>query len=270
MRKIYYLLSLLPSVLIAQVGINTTSPVEEVHVAGNTSTIRIEGLNATNNTSNLGAGNSSRVFANAAGDLVLGAATNNVEILFSPDNYLSDPQDSGGAEANVINQTGVGVGYTIAGWPRVIGAGSSTFTLTKNAIVEINYSLSWEVEKAGSPVIDEHARVVQTYLYLLKMPLGSHDPTFATGVVTVDLDGVPLTIGRALGINGQFYTNGSATGANRIFHNTGTDYVKLPPGRYCPMFAGQLAVGNTGGTGAVKMFIGCGQDEVQIIAHYYN
>lgn len=263
MKKIFYTLYILPAALAAQVGVNTTTPQEEVHIAGSTSTIRIEGLNAVNNPLNLGVGSSTRVFADADGDLVLGAAANNIEVLFNPFNYLADPQDTGGSDANVINQTGVGSGYTIAGWPRLIGPGLSTFTLTRNAIVEINYSVSWQVEKSGNPVDDQHARVVQTLLYLRRG--GPAGP-----IVTTDLDGVPLTIGYALGLNGQFFTSGSITAANSNMFNTGTDYVKLPPGTYTPMFAAQLAVGNTGGTGAVKMFIGGQQDEVQIIAHYYN
>lgn len=263
MKHFYYILISLPITLFAQIGVNTTTPLEEVHVAGNTSTIRVEGLNAANNTGNLGAGNSTRVFVDGDGDLVLGTVTNNIEVLFNPFNYLSDPQDTGGADANVINQTGTGSGYTNAGWPRQSGAGLDTFTLTKNAIVEINYSISWEIEKSGSPVDDQHARVVQTLLYLRNG--GPSGP-----IITNDLDGVPLTIGYALGLNGQFYTCGSTTGANKHGFNTGTDYVKLGPGTYCPMFAAQLAVGDTSGTGAVKMFLGGGQDEVQIIAHYYN
>ncbi|HSD13290.1 MAG TPA: hypothetical protein VLB74_01440 [Flavobacterium sp.] len=263
MKKIYYLLLIMPSALFSQIGIKTTTPLEEVHVAGSTSTIRVEGLNATNNSANLGAGNTTRVFVDGDGDLVLGAATNNIEVLFNPFNYLADPQTTGGANANVVNQTGTGSGYTTAGWPRQSGAGLDTFTLTRNAIVEINYSISWEIEKSGNPVDDQHARVVQTLMYLRRG--GPSGP-----IVTNDLDGVPLTIGFALGLNGQFYTSGSTAGANKQGFNTGTDYIKLGPGTYCPMFAAQLAVGNTGGTGAVKMFLGGGQDEVQLIAHYYN
>ena len=36
------------------------------------------------------------------------------------------------------------------------------------------------------------------------------------------------------------------------------------------MFAEQLAVGDTGGTGAVKLYLGPGMDEVQIVAYYFN
>lgn len=247
---------------LAQVGINTTAPAQGVHVAGATSQVRIEGLNSPNNVKNFGGVNSSRVFVNASGDLVLGDVTNNIEVLMDAENYLSDPQDTGGADANDVLQTGEGYGYTEVGWPRLIGPGLSTFTLTRPAIVEINYSLSWgSIEKSGGRLGDGHARIVQCLMYLRS---GGPSGT----IVTNDLDGQPIGL---LGANGQFYTNNSYTrGERNTFHNTGTDYVKLPAGTYCPMFKAQLAVADTGGTGAVKMFWGIGNDEVQVIAHYYQ
>ena len=279
MRKYFvFAIVLINAIAFSQVGINTTTPLEELHIANPTSTVRVEGLNFPNNVNNLGNGNTSRVFVNTDGDLVLGAATNNIEIVFSPINYLEDPQTSGGTNANVINQTGTGSGYTNAGYPRQLGPGLSTFTLTKPAIVEINYSLSWLIEKSGNPIDDGHARIIQTFLVLRNGgPTGT--------LVSTDYEGVGITLGGALGLNGQFHSNGTVSGAaghpydgagtandviNKYNYNTGTDYVKLGPGTYCPMFYGQCAVGNTGGTGAVKMWIGGGQDEVQIIAHYYN
>lgn len=246
----------------AQVGINTTNPQQGVHVAGAASKVRIEGLNSPNNVKNLGMGNSTRVFVNGSGDLVLGDVTNNAEVLFDAENYLHDAQDTGGADANDCLQTGTGAGYTVVGWPRLIGPGLSTFTLTRPAIVEINYSLSWGVVgKNGSRIDDGHARIVQCFMYLK-----SGGPAGAD--VINDLDGLPIGL---IGANGQFYNNNSATiGSRDDYHNTGTDYVKLPAGTYCPMFKAQLAVSNTGGTGAVKMFWGIGNDEVQVIAHYYQ
>lgn len=278
--KKYFILAIvfLSCIANGQVGINTTNPLEELHIANSNSSVRIDGLNFPNNVGNLGNGNTSRVFVNAQGDLVLGAATNNIEIVFNPFNYLDDPQTSGGATSNDVLQTGTGSGYTSAGWPRLTGPGLSTFTLTRPAIVEINYSLSWLVEKSGNPIDDGHARIIQTF-----MILRSGGPSGA--IVSTDYEGVPITLGGALGLNGQFHSNLAATGAsghpidlvgtandvvNKYCYNTGSDYVKLGPGTYCPMFYGQCAVGSTGGTGAVKMWIGGGQDEVQIIAHYYN
>ena len=264
--KTHLMLLFFPFVVLGQVGINMPNPIEELHIGGTTNTIRIDGLNSPNNPLNNGVNGSSRVFADADGDLVLGQLTDNIEILFSPFNYLDDPEDSGGANSNVITQTGTGTGFQAAGYPRLIGAGLSYFTLTKKAIVEINYSVSWKIVKNNTNNIDDGAaRIFQTLMYLIKLDAPG------AGVVVADADGVPLILGYALGLNGQFYNNElGADGANSNFMNTGTDYVKLPPGRYQPMFAAQIAVNSTGGTGAVKAFLGGGQDEVQIVAHYYN
>ncbi len=273
MKKSIYILALLLSISVnAQVGVNTTTPAEELHVAGSTSTIRIEGLNETNNTLNLGDKQNSRVYVDADGDLVLADSPADIGILFNPANYLADPLDTGGADSNQVNQTGVGSGYSQVGWPRVIGSGSSTFTLTEPAIVEVNYSISYNIYKSGIPIDDFHARTAQFYVYFRS---GSH-----TGaIVTTDYDGNPIDFAGnpgALGYSGNFYTNGSSSGCggtegrDKVYYATGHDYVKLGPGTYSPMFAGILFVANTAGTGAVKMQIGPGDDEVIIVAHYYN
>lgn len=273
MKKILSFTFILISLIgFSQVGVNTSTPGEELHVSGATSTIRVEGLNETNNPLNLGDKQNSRVYVDADGDLVLADSPADIGILFNPANYLEDPLDTGGADSNQINQTGVGSGYSEAGWPRVIGSGSSTFTLTRPAIVEINYSISYKIYKSGNPIDDFHARTAQFYVYLRS---GSH-----TGaIVTTDYDGNPVDFAGnpgALGYSGNFYTNGSSLGAggtegfDKVFYATGHDYIKLGPGTYSPMFAGILFVANTAGTGAVKMQIGPGDDEVIIVAHYYN
>lgn len=273
MKNTFIYISLIATSLsLAQVGVNTTTPQEELHIEGATSTIRVEGLNFANNNLNLGTVENTRVYVDTDGDLVLGDGSTDIEVLFNPANYLDDPLDTGGSNSNQINQTGVGSGYSQGGWPRVIGPGTSTFTLTRPAIVEINYSLSYEIYKSGRGIDDEHARTVQFYVYLRN---GSH-----TGpIVASDIDGTPITFAGnvgSLGYSGQFYTNGSQHGADgmegfdRKYFATGHDYVKLGPGTYSPMFAGVMFVANTSGTGAVKMQIGGGDDEIVVVAHYYN
>lgn len=273
MKKTLIILSLFSSILVsAQVGINTNAPQQEVHVTGASSTIRVEGLNATNNPLNLGVNENTRVFANANGDLVLSSVPTKIDILFNPDNYLADPLVTGGAQANIINQTGVGSGYAPAGWPNATGPGLSTFTLTRPAIVEINYAITYSIDKSNQPIEDFHARTAQFFVYLRQSgPAGA--------IVTTDYDGAAINFGGnpgALGYSGNFYTNGNGNGAsglegyNKKFYATGHDYVKLGPGTYTPMFQGILFVADTGGTGAVQMQIGGGNDEVLVIAHYYN
>lgn len=256
-----------------QVGINTSTPQEELHIAGNTSTIRIEGLNYPNNINNLGTGSSSKVYANANGDLVLGAAIENVAIMFDSENYLEDVQNP----TSLVNQTGEGQGYSQAGIP--IGGTAISFTLTKEAIIEINYSVSWNLGKNVTPtsrIDDYRARIVQTAMYF-------RQGNYLGPAVLNDFYGNPINGGPGcitsscsetaglLAVHGQFYNNNDGdNGEWKNYRNTASDYIVLGPGTYTPMFAAQLAVGDTGGTGAVKLYLGAGMDEVQIVAYYFN
>ena len=262
MKKIVYIAFVLLGNynLFAQVGINTTTPQQELHVAGAASNVRVEGLNSPNNILNIGTNGTSRVFADGDGDLVLGTVANNIEVLFNPYDYLLSTEDN----ASCFQQTGVGSGYQIVGTPRVPGNGTSYFTLARNAIIEINYALSWHIRKNGPKNIDDsNARIIQSYMILYNMDTGT--------VVSTNLDTSPIILGGALGLNGQFYTNGTeANGANEFFYNVGTDYVSLPPGRYHPYFFAQVAVSDTNGVGAINICFGSGNDELQIVAHYYN
>ncbi len=255
------------------VGINTTNPQEELHVSGNTSTIRVEGLNEINNVNNLGEQSTSRVFVNEFGDLVLGEMTDNVQLIFDSENYLRDVANP----TSIILQTGEGDGFSQAGIP-TLGMAAS-FTLTAPAVVEINYSVSWTVGKNFSVIhkIDDYrARTVQTGVYFRR------DNYMGPAVVN-DYFGNPINGGALcitstcseqaglIAINGQIYNNESKTeGEFRNYRNSASDYVVLGPGTYTPMFAAQLEVGDTNATGAVKMYLGVDKDEMQVIAHYFN
>lgn len=275
MKKTYilYILILATSISYCQVGINTTTPQEELHIAGPTSTIRIEGLNNINNVNNLGTGSTTPVYVDADGDLILGTLTDNVAILFDSEDYLMNVQDP----TNLINQTGGGAGFSQGGIP--IGGTAISFTLTKPAIVEINYAVTWTVGKNVAPnsrIDDFRARIVQTAMYFRQNNyLG---PAVINDYYGNPINGGPWCItsncselGGLLGINGQFYNNISdRNGEWKSYRNTASDYVVLGPGTYTPMFAAQLAVGDTAGTGAVKLYLGGEKDEVQIIAYYFN
>lgn len=256
----------------AQVGVNTNNPQEELHVAGPMSNIRINGLNEVNNVNNLGGTNTSKVFVNHLGDLVLGEASDNVQLIFDSENYLLDVQNP----TSLILQTGEGQGFSQAGIP-TLGLGAS-FTLTQPAIIEVNYSVSWNVGKNVTPIsrIDDfRARVIQTGMYFRRN-------NYLGEPVINDFFGNPINGGALcitsncsevagmIAVNGQIYNNSEdREGEWRNYRNTASDYVVLGPGTYTPMFAAQLEVGDTNSTGAIKMYLGVENDEVQIIAYYF-
>jgi hypothetical protein len=255
------------------VGINNTNPQEELHIRGNSSNIRIEGLNEVNNPNNLGTSGTSKVFVNGAGDLVLGEVSDNVQLIFDSENYLNDVQNP----TSLILQTGEGDGFSQAGIP-TLGLAAS-FTLTSPAVVEINYSVSWNVGKNVNPnsrIDDFRARVVQTGVYFRR------DNYLGPPIIN-DYFGNPINGGALcitsncsqvagmIGVNGQIYNNYDRfEGEWRSYRNSASDYVVLGPGTYTPMFAAQLEVGDTNATGAIKLYLGVENDEVQVIAHYFN
>jgi hypothetical protein len=263
MKKIYTLASLFHIIILsAQVGIGTIAPVEQIHIAGSNSTVRVEGLNAANNSLNNGTQGNSRVFVNSNGDLVLGTKDDNLAVLFNPNDYLKSDE----ASPSTFVQTGTGSGYQYVGEANASGEGNAYFTLTKNAIVELNYAVSWKLQKGGGGnklIQDGNARIVQSYVALFRWNAGAG----SWQLVTTDLDSASIGL---LGLSGQYHANNDEGGGAEYFYNNGTDYVKLPPGIYLPRFAVQVAVSATNGYGAIKFVIGGKHDEMQAIAHYYN
>jgi len=282
MKKLYlfFWMFLLVFEILAQVGINNTNPQRGVHLSGATENVRIEGLNALNNNNNLGPGSTSKVYVNSEGDLVLGdTGDTRLSLLVDTNNYLENVENP----TSIIIQTGVNFGYNTAGIP-VGGIVGASFTLTQNAILEVNYSVTWSIYDANSldkkRLDDLRARVIQTGIYFIDT---------ATEVPIVnDLDGIPinggpwcidtnssgngcLEYGGLLGLTGQFYNNGSQVrGSYKNIRNTASDYVKLGPGTYTALFAARVQVEVITGGGAAKMYLGSGNDNLQIIAHYYE
>jgi len=233
------LIFLFPLFTLAQVGINTTTPKATLHVAGATSTIKLEGLSAAYNPNNLGAKSTTRVFANKEGDLVLGERTDNIRFIMDSEDYIPNNR-----EQKVV-QTGTGDNFTYLAPSDYI---FPSFSLPVNAIIEINYSLSWRIERNTSQKIsDNGARTVKSTVFIYKHATSTYLPT-------------------TYALTAQFYSNGSTTkGADRFFYSTGSYYVSLPPGTYTIIFGGLLgAQGNDN----VFVYFGADKDQLQVIAYY--
>lgn len=286
-----------------QVGINTNNPEQTVHVAGQNDNVRVEGLNYPNNPNNLGPGSTTRVFVNHLGNLVLGTAADQGPLIIDSANYLQDIEN----QENVVIQKGHGEGYSAVAVP--IDWTQYVFTLESTAIVEVNYSVSWNIYDNNSSenrrLDDNRARVVHTGMYFMKIhpdDLGCNTPycgqpesvqtcdpnDFTSNCYVVKnaddefINGGPwciLTVGQEncnkqaglVGLNGQYYANSSLiSGAYKDMRTAGADYVKLPPGQYLALFACKLEVDDTIGQGSAKMWLGPGNDEVQIRIYYLN
>lgn len=265
----------------AQVGINTTNPQQEVHLAGSTENVRIDGLNDTNNVNNYGVDQTTRVFADADGDLILGSMGDDFEILVDTDNYLENVENP----TSIIIQTGTGLGYNPAGIP--VDHLNASFTLTAKAIVEVNYSVSWSVyhvqHHKKKRIEDQRSKIIQTGLFFRENDIDGDAVIYdGNGDIINEVNGGSWCIdttptgdncleeGGLIALNGQFYNNSlPEEGSYQCIKNTASDYVILGPGTYIAMFAARMQVGDTGGTGESRIYLGICMDELQIMAYYY-
>jgi len=286
MRSFFILGLFLSTYCSAQVGINTTNPSELLHIAGSTENVRIEGLNAQNNSNNLGPESTSRVYVNNLGNLVLGDWDDSAPIFIDSGDYLKNEE----TPVNMVVQTGTGLGYSPIAEPTDwLGA---VFTLTQNAILEVSYTVSWSIYDAISlekkRLYDNRARVIHTGIYFINVNdmIGPYRPTNTPVIYDADgnyINGQPWCINPTssesncnswaglIGLNGQFYSNSNGEiGEFQNLQTNGSDYVKLPPGTYAALFACKLEVESTTGNGAAKLWLGSGQDELQIRVYYYD
>jgi len=190
----------------AQIGIGTTNPLEDLHISGNNSTLRIDGINATNNSNNLANvtnGKNAIASADENGNIVLQSLPAGIDVLlnaknFLPSNYFLDTGTSGQPDREEI--------YT-----------SPSFTLTQSAVVTFKYSVSYKVlNRAGTlPVSDGKPRLVFTYLNLGDGSTADTSVRYATSAKT--------------------YTN-SHSGAGVVIdgtmYNSSSDSILLPAGTY--------------------------------------
>lgn len=233
------LILLIPVFSFSQVGIYTQNPTATLHLAGADSSVKIDGLSAQNNLDNLGEQSTTRVFVNDYGDLVLGARTDNIAFVFDIQDYIPNNREQ------KVNQTGTGSNF------QYLTSGDiyhPSFTLPEDGIIEVNYSISWRMERNNAQKIsDKGARVIKTAVFIKNNATNTFLPN-------------------SFAITGQFYSNGSTSeGADQWFYNTASDYISLPAGTYTIIFGGLV---QAGGNSNVAAHFGGRDDQLQVIVYY--
>lgn len=227
MKKIYILNLFLCLSGLAQtngVGINEVNPEQTLHLGSQTGTIRVDGLNAANNNYNGGeADKTYPLYVDSNGDMTLQTtAYNNSD---GNDAFLSTDPINSEVEITLAQAND---GY------EVIEITSYDFTVDRNTVLEIKYSLSIEVfqDLLLNILRDPYARNISNFF------------TLDTPVLT------PTTRRYAAHSKCYFnynYENGATSLPNAstgYIYNSGTTYVTLTPGSHTLRFYGSVCSGS--------------------------
>lgn len=162
MKKIYlpiFLCVITSPVCFAQVsgvGINEMTPEQVLHLGGSSGTIRVEGLDESNNNYNHGATNTYPLYVDYQGDMTLYNET-----LYN--NNGNDPftnANINNANAIILNGDADGID--------AIQIYSFTITVNRPSLLLIKYNLSFEVFEnvAEKTITDKKARRINTFFRL--------------------------------------------------------------------------------------------------------
>jgi hypothetical protein len=227
MKNISYLLVLVSTTVFSQVGIGTTTPSKDLHIAGPTSTIRIESLNSVNSsTYNLGGSTLTPVFVDADGDLTLnppshgtsggGTFTNlPINFLINVPNFIPDGATFNGVVLN--NDTAV----TNATRQLI----SVPFSSPQNALVEVKYGVTINLASSDlnvSPAFnfaDLSARTYNVWFY-----------------IDINNDGLsPAELSKRYGDKGQAYASLNQGIVGYPYMNS-QGYANIPAGNHALVF----------------------------------
>jgi hypothetical protein len=238
----------------SQVGIGTSKPEKDLHIAGPTSTIRIESLNSINQPSLNDGVKLAPVYVKPNGDLTLnpsgyttggGAGTNEpLNFLISIPNFIPNgPYGDGTVVANPVAVTN--------SKQQIV---SVPFNSPQDALIEVRYAMTIDLSSqllpapSASPFSDISARTVRCYFY-----------------IDLNNDGLDATeLSKVYGLHGEAYTSFSQGSVGYAFIH-GVGYGTIPQGNHSLVFFGETTDGNNRNT-----YVGFGGSSDYLKIRIYN
>lgn len=257
MKKIILYISSLffSAVSIAQVGIGTDNPQQELHVAGSQSTIRIESLNSLNEPVLNDGVKLAPVYVTGNGDLTLnpsgwttggGPGTNEpLNFLISIPNFV--PNGPYGDGTVVANDTSITSATNQIGTPVV-------FVSPQDALIEIRYAMTIDLssqllpQPAAYTFSDVSARSIRCYFY-----------------IDLNNDGLDaMELSKVYGLHGEAYTSYDQGSVGYAFIH-GVGYGSIPQGTHSLVFFGETHDGTN-----LNTYVGFGGSSDYLKIRLYN
>jgi len=210
-------------------GVGTNNPQKEMHLAGNNSTIRIDGLNTTNDANNIPA-DPVPVYVNNDGDLT-----------------TQPPLIQSFMPLNLRNFTDAVTITSNSGASVDINLNTSTITLTQRSLVHYSYQFSVVINAIdGGPITDGASRLFRAWFTVN----GNNTNHYGYDTGTYTNNPESTTIG--------------GTYASGFYYLSGNGYVELPAGTH--NFT--LTARGFGGSFGFQMVFGeTNYDSIQAIIH---
>jgi hypothetical protein len=240
--------------IFAQVGIGTENPQQELHVAGPTSTIRIESLNSTNEPILNDGVKLAPAFVTGNGDITLdpsgwntggGPGTNEpLNFLISIPNFVPNgPFGDGTVVAN--DNTITSATAQIVSVP---------FTSPQDALIEVRYAMTIDLSDqflpapAASTFSDISAKSVRCYYY-----------------IDLNNDGLDAAdLSKVYGLHGEAYTSNVQGSVGYAFIH-GVGYGNIPQGTHALVFIGETNDGVN-----LNTYVGFGGSSDSLKIRLYN
>lgn len=253
-KTIIYIAILFGNYAFSQVGIGTENPQKDLHIAGPSSTIRIESLNSTNKPLLNIAPKLAPVYVTANGDLTLnppGYTTGETIGSNEPLNFLISipnfvPNGPYGDGTVVTNDNTV----TVASSQIV----SVPFSSPLQALVEVRYAMTIDLSDlvlpapAASTFSDVSARTVRCYFH-----------------IDLNNDGLDATeLSKKYGLHGEAYTSYNQGSLGYAFIH-GVGFGNIPPGNHALVFFGETTDGTN-----LPTYVGFGGSSDYLKIRIYN